>query len=79
MTPQTNPGPILDWNYLTNPGNGWALTNNEFYVKGADGKDLATYQGSELEDWYVWGNDLTGKIRKDKPYYSSRCWCSKKV
>ena len=43
--------------------------NNEFYVKGSDGKDLATYQGSELEDWYVWGNDLAGKIRKDKPYY----------
>ena len=53
----------------SNPGNGWTLYNNEFYVKGADGKDLATYQGSELEDWYVWGNDLAGKIRKDKPYY----------
>jgi uncharacterized protein RhaS with RHS repeats len=53
----------------SNPGNGWTLSNNEFYVKGADGKDLATYQGSELEDWYVWGNDLAGKIRKDKPYY----------
>ncbi len=51
------------------PGNGWTLSNNEFYVKGADGKDLATYQGSELEDWYVWGNDLAGKIKKDKPYY----------
>jgi RHS repeat-associated protein len=63
---QTNPPLITDWN---NPGNGWTLYNNEFYVKGADGKDLATYQGSELEDWYVWGNDLTGKIRKDKPYY----------
>jgi hypothetical protein len=63
---QTNPPLITDWN---NPGNGWTLYNNEFYVKGADGKDLATYQGSELEDWYVWGNDLVGKIRKDKPYY----------
>jgi RHS repeat-associated protein len=63
---QTNPPLITDWD---NPGNGWTLSNNEFYVKGADGKDLATYQGSELEDWYVWGNDLVGKIRKDKPYY----------
>ena len=63
---QTNPPLITDWD---NPGNGWTLSNNEFYVKGADGTDLATYQGSELEDWYVWGNDLTGKIRKDKPYY----------
>ena len=63
---QTNPPPVTDWD---NPGNGWTLFNNEFYVKGADGKDLATYQGSELEDWYVWANDLAGKIRKDKAYY----------
>ena len=63
---QTNPPLITDWD---NPGNSWTLYNNEFYVKGADGKDLATYQGSELEDWYVWANDLAGKIRKDKPYY----------
>ena len=53
----------------THPGNGWTLSNNEFYVKGSDGKDLATYQGSELEDWYVWGGSLLGKIRNDKPYY----------
>ena len=54
-------------NLNSNPGNGCTLYNNEFYVKGADGKDLATYTGSELEDWYCWGNYLAGKIRKDKP------------
>ncbi|MCB1177213.1 MAG: hypothetical protein KDK36_06500, partial [Leptospiraceae bacterium] len=40
---QTNPPLITDWN---NPGNGWQLYNNEFYVKGVDGKDLATYKGN---------------------------------
>jgi RHS repeat-associated protein len=63
---QADPAPITDWN---NPGNGWTLSNNEFYLKGIDGKDLATYQGNVLDEWFVWGNDLTGKIKNDKEYY----------
>jgi len=63
---QTNPPLISDWN---NPGNGWQLYNNEFYVKGVDGKDLATYKGNILDEWFVWGNDMVGKIKNDKAYY----------
>ena len=63
---QTNPPLISDWN---NPGNGWQLYNNEFYVKGVDGKDLATYKGNILDEWFVWGNDIVGKIKNDKAYY----------
>ena len=63
---QTNPPLITDWN---NPGNGWQLYNNEFYVKGVDGKDLATYKGNILDEWFVWGNDMVGKIKNDKAYY----------
>jgi len=48
----------------THPGNGWTLSNNEFYVKGVDGKDLATYKGNILDEWFVWGNDMVGKIKK---------------
>ena len=66
---QQDPLPVLDWNNLKNPGNGWQLSNNEFYVKGADGKDLATYEGQQLQEWYVWGNDLAGKLKGDKAYY----------
>ena len=63
---QISPPPITDWN---NPGNGWTLLNNEFYVKGVDGKDLATYQGNILDEWFVWGNDMVGKIKNDNAYY----------
>ena len=66
---QQDPLPVLDWNNLNNPGNGWLLSNNEFYIKGADGKDLATYEGQELQEWYFWGNDLIGKIKNGKAYY----------
>ena len=63
---QVDPPPITDW---SNPGNGWVLLNNEFYVKGVDGKDLATYEGQQLQEWYVWGNDIVGKLKGDKAYY----------
>ncbi|HMS35465.1 MAG TPA: hypothetical protein PKC91_15395, partial [Ignavibacteria bacterium] len=66
---QYDPLPVIDWNNLKNPGNSWQLLNNEFYLKGADGKDLATYEGQQLQEWYVWGNDLTGKIKGVKAYY----------
>jgi RHS repeat-associated protein len=63
---QLSPPSITDW---TNPGDGWVLLNNEFYVKGVDGKDLAIYKGNILDEWFVWGNDLVGKIKGDKQYY----------
>ena len=66
---QYDPLPVIDWNNLKNPGNSWQLLNNEFYLKGADGKDLATYEGQQLQEWYVWGNDIVGKIKGEKAYY----------
>ena len=58
-----NAGPVLNWNNLTNPGNGWTLLNNEHYVRGVDGKELATYTNNTLDEWYVWGTDMVGKIK----------------
>ena len=64
-----NAGPVLDWNNTSNPGNNWTLFNNEHYVRGVDGKELATYTNNSLDDWYVWGTDMTGKIKGSTKYY----------
>ena len=63
---QIPPPQINDWG---NPGNGWTLLNNEHYVRGVDGKVLATYSGNTLTEWYVWGTDMVGKIRANTKYY----------
>ncbi len=63
---QIPPPQINDW---SNPGNGWTLLNNEHYVRGVDGKELATYFGNTLTEWYVWGSDITGKIKGNTKYY----------
>jgi len=62
-------GPILDWNNLTNPGNGWVLYQNEFYVRGITGNELAAYKDTTLVEWYVQGNGMEGKIRGTTGYY----------
>ena len=64
-----NAGPVLDWNNTSNPGNSWTLFNNEHYARGVDGKDLATYTNNSLDEWYVWGTDMVGKIRANTKYY----------
>ena len=64
-----NAGPVLNWNNLTNPGNGWVLFNNEYYSRGVDGNELATYSGNTLTEWYVWGSDIVGKIKGSAKYY----------
>jgi RHS repeat-associated protein len=62
-------GPVLDWNNTSNPGNNWTLFNNEHYARGVDGKELATYTNNSLEEWYVWGTDMVGKIKGNTKYY----------
>ena len=62
-------GPVLDWNNTSNPGNDWTLFNNEHYVRSVDGKEFATYINNSLEEWYVWGTDMTGKIKGNTKYY----------
>ena len=64
-----NAGPVLDWNNTSNPGNSWTLFNNEHYARGVDGKELATYTNNSLDEWYVWGTDMTGKIKGSTKYY----------
>ncbi len=64
-----NAGPVLDWNNTSNPGNSWTLFNNEHYARGVDGKELATYINNSLDEWYVWGTDMTGKIKGSTKYY----------
>ena len=61
--------PVMIWKNLTNPGNGYTLFNNEHYVRGVDGKELATYTNNSLDEWYVWGTDMVGKIRANTNYY----------
>ena len=63
---QIPPPQINDWN---NPGNGWTLLNNEHYVRGVDGKELATYTSNNLTEWYVWASDMVGKIRGNAKYF----------
>ena len=63
---QIPPPQINDWG---NPGNGWTLLNNEHYVRGVDGKELATYTNNSLTEWYVWGSDMVGKIKGSAKYY----------
>ncbi|MBV6480149.1 MAG: hypothetical protein HGGPFJEG_02994 [Ignavibacteria bacterium] len=62
-------GPVLDWNNLSNPGNGWVLYQNEFYVRGINGNELATYKDTTLVEWYVQGNGIEGKIKGTTGYY----------
>jgi len=63
---QIPPPQINDWG---NPGNGWTLLNNEHYVRGVDGKELATYTSNNLTEWYVWASDMVGKIKGSAKYY----------
>ncbi len=63
---QIPPPQINDW---ANPGNGWTLLNNEHYVRGVDGKELATYSGNTLTEWYVWASDMVGKIKGNAKYF----------
>jgi RHS repeat-associated protein len=62
-------GPVLDWNNTSDPGNNWTLFNNEHYVRGVDGKELATYTNNSLDEWYVWGTDMVGKMKGSTKYY----------
>jgi YD repeat-containing protein len=63
---QIPPPQINDWG---NPGNGWTLLNNEHYIRGVDGKELATYTSNNLTEWYVWASDMVGKIRGNAKYF----------
>ena len=45
------------------PSGGWTLVSDEFYVRGADGLELAIYNQTELKQHNVYsGSDNTGKI-----------------
>ncbi|MBK9229067.1 MAG: RHS repeat-associated core domain-containing protein [Ignavibacteria bacterium] len=63
---QIPPPQINDWG---NPGNGWTLLNNEHYVRGVDRKELATYTGNTLTEWYIWASDMVGKIKGNAKYF----------
>lgn len=41
----------------------------KYFVLGIDGKELATYTNNSLDEWYVWGTDMTGKIKGNTKYY----------
>ena len=43
---QVDPPPITDW---SNPGTGWVLLNNEYYVKGVGEKDLEAEAGKVVK------------------------------
>ncbi len=45
------------------------MFNNEHYVRSVDGKELASYTNNSLDEWYVWGTDMTGKIKGNTKYY----------
>ena len=64
-----NAGPLSDWINTSNPGNGWTLLINEHYVRGVDGKELATYTNNTIDEWYVWGTDMVGKIKGSTKYF----------
>jgi len=40
----------------------WFLVNNEFYIRGVDGKELALYKGINIERYNMWGKDNDGYI-----------------
>ena len=44
---------------------GWYIMNNEFYVRGVGGNELAIYNHDQLEQWNVYGTDNVGKITKE--------------
>ena len=69
LNQQTNPGPVLNWNNLSSPGNGWILSNNEYYIKSYDGRDIALYNGNTHIEWYVWGIDMAGKLKGMQRYF----------
>jgi len=69
LNQQTNPGPVLNWNNLSSPGNGWILSKNEYYIKSYDGRDIALYNGNTHIEWYVWGIDMAGKLKGTQRYF----------
>ena len=69
---QANPGPVLDWDNLDKPGNGWALSSNEFYIRGVDGKELALYNSDTRKQWTVYGIDNVGKFLGNQTYHSTK-------
>jgi RHS repeat-associated protein len=47
----------------------WTAVKDEFYVRDADGKEIAIYDRGTLEFWNIWGKDLVGRIKSDETKY----------
>lgn len=47
------------------------MQSDEYYVRDVSGKEIATYSGSSLTQWNIWGLDNVGKINADttRNYY----------
>ena len=45
------------------------FTGIKFFFRDVDRNELATYSGNTLTEWYVWGNDIVGKIKGSTKYY----------
>ncbi len=57
--------PLPNWDNTDNPGDGWAVYSNEYYVRDVNGKEIAIYDNSNLDQWNVWGLDNVGKVSSD--------------
>ena len=61
-----NPPPIPEEGDLP-PG--WIITTDEYYVRDAQGKEIAIYQGYNLDFWNVWGMGNEGRIKSTGTNY----------
>ena len=48
---------------------GWIITKDEYYVRDAHGKEIAIYQGYELDFWNVFGMGNEGRIKSTGTNY----------
>jgi YD repeat-containing protein len=56
-----NPPPP-NWDNTDNPGDGWAVYSDEYYVRDVNGKEIAIYTSESLTQWNVYGLDNVGKV-----------------
>jgi YD repeat-containing protein len=61
--------PDPNWDNTDNPGDGWAVYSNEFYVRDVSGNELAIYSGGNLRQWNVYVFDNVGKIESGNARY----------
>ena len=67
-----NPPPIPEEGDLP-PG--WIITTDEYYVRDAQGKEIAIYQGYNLDFWNVWGMGNEGRIKSKGISYFYHILC----